>query len=229
MCAVVHGTGGRGGEPGRGTGIERAAGQPVGEALALDQLHAEVTPAVELAHLVDRHDVRMVKAGDRLGLVSEPAQVVVAGPRPGAEHLERDEAVEAALPRLVDDAHAPAAEDPVHFVVAEVAPAARQVGFAGATVTVTVTVVGLGQVVDRRRSRREGGSAPGVRYSAVAADSVCVGGTDGSTVAIGRSGLIRCWKRSCWSKYPARSSARSGCCRRKASLSMAWPASRASK
>ena len=48
---------------------------------AVDQLHAEVVPAVVLADLVDRHDLRVVQVGDRLGLVAEPADFVVARPR----------------------------------------------------------------------------------------------------------------------------------------------------
>ena len=48
--------------------------------------------------------------------------------RAGQDHLEGDEAVEADLPGLVDDAHAAAGDLLQHFVVAEVAQPRRGVG-----------------------------------------------------------------------------------------------------
>ena len=71
----------------------------------------------------------MVEQRDRLGLVLEPAQLGVVGQDAGLDHLEGDGAVEADLPRLVDDAHAAAAQLLLDLVVAEVADggAARQV------------------------------------------------------------------------------------------------------
>ena len=66
--------------------------------------------AVVLADLVDRHDARVVEQGDGLGLVLEPAQLVVVGQDAGLDHLEGDGPVEADLAGLVDDAHAAAAQ-----------------------------------------------------------------------------------------------------------------------
>ena len=77
--------------------------------------------AVVLADLVDRHDAGVVEQGDRLGLVPEPAQLVVAGEHAGPDHLQGDGPVEADLPGLVDDAHAAAAQLAPDLVVAEVA------------------------------------------------------------------------------------------------------------
>ena len=65
------------------------------QAAAVDELHAEVVLAVVLADLVDRHDARVVEQGDGLGLVLEPAQLVVAGQDAGLDHLEGDGPVEA--------------------------------------------------------------------------------------------------------------------------------------
>ena len=86
-----------------------------------DQLHGEELLAVVLADLVDRDDARVIEQGDGLGLVLEPAQLVVAGEQPGLDHLQGDGAVEADLAGLVDDAHAAAAQLPADLVVAEVA------------------------------------------------------------------------------------------------------------
>src|SRR5262249_13668080 len=139
---VMHGASRGRREVRRRLWIERSGGEPVGEALALDELHGEVAPAVVLADLVDRHDMRVVETGDGLGLVAEASEVVVAGPGPCAEHLQRDEAVEGALAGLVDDAHAAAAEDAVDLVVAEVthACAAGEIGATAAIVAVAIAV-----------------------------------------------------------------------------------------
>ena len=77
--------------------------------------------AVVLADLVDRHDAGVVEQRDRLGLVLEPPQLVVAGQDAGPDHLQGDGPVEADLPGPVDDAHAAAAELGLDLVVAEVA------------------------------------------------------------------------------------------------------------
>ena len=60
-------------------GVGGVIGEPLVQARPADQLHAEVALAVVLADLVDRHDVRVVEPGDRLGLVLEPPQLVVGG------------------------------------------------------------------------------------------------------------------------------------------------------
>ena len=52
------------------------------------------------------------KLGDRLGLGAEAGQLLRAGIRAGQDHLQGDDAVQAELPRLVDDAHAAVAQ---HF------------------------------------------------------------------------------------------------------------------
>ena len=66
--------------------------------------------AVLLAGGVDRHDVGVVQLGRRLGLAAEALHRLGRQSQAGGEHLERHLAVERDLPRLVDDAHAAAAE-----------------------------------------------------------------------------------------------------------------------
>ena len=65
---------------------ERPVAQPLGERLALEQLHGDEELAVVLADLVDLADVRMVDAGRRArlapealarGLVARPATDIV--------------------------------------------------------------------------------------------------------------------------------------------------------
>ena len=76
--------------------------------------------AVVFADLEDLHDVRMLQAGDRLGLGAEAGHVPFAGVFTGQDHLQGHEAVELALPGLVDDAHTAAAQFLQQFVVADV-------------------------------------------------------------------------------------------------------------
>ena len=65
--------------------------------------------------------LRMVEIGRGLGLDVEPPDVGVGGEPAGKDHLQRDEAVQADLPGLVDDAHAAAGDLAHHLVIAEVA------------------------------------------------------------------------------------------------------------
>ena len=98
-----------------------AAGRrrPLRQALALDEPHAEVMLPVVLADLVDRHDAGMVEVGGGLGLGVEPLDVGVVGELAGEDHLEGHGAVQADLPRLVDDPHAAAGDLAEQLVVAE--------------------------------------------------------------------------------------------------------------
>ena len=77
--------------------------------------------AVVLADLVDGHDVRVVEVGRRLRLGAEALHVGRRRQLAGQDHLEGDDAVQAHLPRLVDDAHAAAGDLLQQLVVAEVA------------------------------------------------------------------------------------------------------------
>ena len=123
LVGMVHRSRHRGQQPRRLVLPVKKLAQPAGQAGSLDPLHAEIVVAVVLAHLVHRHDVRMVELRDRLGLVAEPAQVLLAREPSRADHLERHDAIEAALACLEDDSHSPLTEGSEQLVVAEVADA----------------------------------------------------------------------------------------------------------
>ena len=91
------------------------------ERLARDVLHAQVRLPVDRADLVDGDDVRVLEPGGGLGLGAEPGAVGVGRQVRLADHLQRDDPVEALLPGLVDDAHAAAAEFLEQLEVAELA------------------------------------------------------------------------------------------------------------
>ena len=109
----------------RGQGLDqprrRRGGQGVpsrreAEAPALDVLQLDVRPPLEVADGVDLHDVRVLEPGDDLRLGQEPFDRVRPGILAGQDHLQGDHAVQPELARLVDDAHAPAAELPEDLV-----------------------------------------------------------------------------------------------------------------
>ncbi len=122
-CGVVDRDGHRRHQPGGASRVGDVVLQSLVEALPGDQLHAEIVLVLELADLEDRHDVGVVEPGDGLGLVLEPADLVGGGEPGGLDHLQSHRAVEAELPGLVDDPHAPFAQDALQLVVAEVADA----------------------------------------------------------------------------------------------------------
>ena len=74
-----------------------------------------------LADLEDRHDRRMVEVGGGLCLGVEALDVGVIRELTGQDHLQRDLAIEASLPRLEINAHAAAGELADNLIVAEVA------------------------------------------------------------------------------------------------------------
>ena len=63
-----------------------------------------------LADLVDLHDVGVLQSGDRLRLDAEPLPLRGAGISAAQDHFQGDDAVEADLPGLVNDAHAAAVQ-----------------------------------------------------------------------------------------------------------------------
>ncbi len=97
-------------EVGGDGGRLRLAGDAPGETAALDEFQREIRQAVVFADLVNLHDVRVAQPGDGAGLAVEARQLRLVSVGAGENHLERDQAVEGQLPRLVDDAHAAAAD-----------------------------------------------------------------------------------------------------------------------
>ena len=77
------------------------------EGRALDELGDEQGAAVLLAHLVEGDDAGMVEARRRLRLAQHAA---AAGSAAGVDRLDRDRALQAAVPGLVDGAEAAAAD-----------------------------------------------------------------------------------------------------------------------
>ncbi len=82
---------------------QAAAPQPRGERLPFDELHREEDPTAVGAELVDRHDVRMGQARQRLRLPDEAVARVFVRGRP--QELEGNLASEAGVVGAIDDPH----------------------------------------------------------------------------------------------------------------------------
>ena len=95
----------------------RIARQPFVEDAALEQLERDVRQAARLADVVDLDDVGMAQPRDRLGLDPEAEEMVGSRLAPPTDHLQGDQAVQPAVPRLVHDTH-PALAQPLEDVVA---------------------------------------------------------------------------------------------------------------
>ena len=105
-------------------GFSRGEG-PIGEPLRqrgpFDQLHAEEWSAFDLSDLIQRHDVRVMKLRRRFRLRTESCEVHRRRQVTAQHHLQRDDPVEALVPRFVHDPHAAASEFRQQLVVAAVA------------------------------------------------------------------------------------------------------------
>ena len=113
----IDGPGQRGHELRPGTAGLGGARQSIIEIAAFEQLQGDERQAVHFTDVIDLQDVRMPEPGDRLGLDAEACQVIHPHLAPADDHLEGDESIQAQLPGLVNDAHAPLAELP-HDLVA---------------------------------------------------------------------------------------------------------------
>ena len=99
--------------------IERALrAQELAKVGALHEAHDEVEAAVELARVVNRHDVRVLERHRELRLAREAlAEAFVRGEL-GGHQLQRHDTLEAKVARAVDDAH-PALPDELLRAIAE--------------------------------------------------------------------------------------------------------------
>ena len=100
-------------------GRQRPRRQPRGERLAFEILHHQEVGVTLLADVMERADVRMVQAGDRLRLTLEAlSEIRIVGDM-RREHLDGDGALEPRVGGLVDLAHAAGADEGRDVVAAE--------------------------------------------------------------------------------------------------------------
>ena len=91
------------------------------QAHPIHKLHQQVIQAVGLAEVIDGDDVGMVEPGQRLRLAREPLGEARVFLLLASQDLQRHEAVEPRLARLIDHAHAAAAQAFQDFQLREMA------------------------------------------------------------------------------------------------------------
>ena len=75
---VMDGAGHRRREPRRRARVAAKTLDLCSQVAPVHELHAEIMMAVVLAHLVNRHDIRVIEVSGRLGFEPEPLQIVRA-------------------------------------------------------------------------------------------------------------------------------------------------------
>ncbi len=98
---------------------ERPLGDPAGQGRAMHELHAEVRLTFMVADFVDRHNVRMLKAGRRFGFSAESGQFGRRGELPTQNHFHGDGPIQADLPGFKHDSHAAAPQLATQFIIAD--------------------------------------------------------------------------------------------------------------
>jgi hypothetical protein len=98
-------------------GRKRFAADGMLQRLSLEHLHRDEELPLVLADFVNRADVRMVEGRCRAGFATEALHGRVILSKPFGKELERDVPAEAQVFRLVDDAHASAAQLAEHPIV----------------------------------------------------------------------------------------------------------------
>ena len=107
-------------QTGRVTSRKRPAGNSRRQALPLDVAHREIVLPFVLAHLLNRHDPRVIQIRCRLRFGVEPFHILLARQLTGQDHLQSDDPVQAGLPGAVDHAHRATGNFLQQLVVAEV-------------------------------------------------------------------------------------------------------------
>ena len=155
-------------------------GDQFGQAAAIDKLHRKIILPLNLPHVVDVDDVRVMEPGGGFRLALEAADHLGRGEVAGQDHFHGDRAIEPFLPGLVDHAHSTAAdfaEQPVRAKVPRqlAQPRHRAVGVAA----------------ERRRLRAGGASTSSASMQSSAdASSGC------SRKIVARSGRSPAWSRA---------------------------------
>jgi len=100
-------------------GSERFVPDQLRQVLPVHIFHREVMLAGGTTDFEDRNDIRMFEAGGRLGFDAEALDERITGQFAKEEQLDRDDAVQVFLPRLIDNSHSAACDLFDQLVVAQ--------------------------------------------------------------------------------------------------------------
>ncbi len=84
---------------------DRSTRGPLGEILALDELHHEGLDAVAVFQSVDGRDVRMIQGGEDFGFALKPSEPIVVSSERGWQNLDRDLTLQLRVGRAIHLAH----------------------------------------------------------------------------------------------------------------------------
>src|SRR5262249_2471730 len=87
---------------------------------ALDEIHAEVAATIALPDFMNGNDEWMIEAGSGFRFSPKALQMRLSSPRSQANYFERDNAIEAFLPRSINYALTTTTDFFQQFVVAKV-------------------------------------------------------------------------------------------------------------
>ena len=102
------------------TNRQSPAREPLSQRFALDEFGDDERAAVEIAEIVNHHDVRMIERGHGTGLEVKPAQAISVDA--ARQQFERNVALEVRIVRLVDLPHATGAQPRDDAIVGERPP-----------------------------------------------------------------------------------------------------------
>ena len=105
---------------------QRSALETLAHGFAFDEFRDQESCGVVIADLVDRQDVGMIERRCGPGLVKKAAEAFRIGAELAAQDLERHRPPERGIERLVDLAHATAAEETLHLIAADGGPRAQR-------------------------------------------------------------------------------------------------------
>jgi hypothetical protein len=106
----------------RAFGLQRAGSQERVQVDAVDEPHGDVEASVDLADVVDRHDVRVVESRGDAGFAAEPLVEVGVLGVVGKQHLQRHHAVDCGVVGAPHLAHPATAQQINQLVAAEWRP-----------------------------------------------------------------------------------------------------------
>ncbi len=119
LMRVMNGSGNLLHQFDRLTRWQRASGQSFAKTSPRHEAHRVVATARVLANFVNWHNPRVIEIRRGLGFGAKPLDFLRRGQLPRQNHLQRDAAIQADLPRLVDSSHPASADLFQQFVISQ--------------------------------------------------------------------------------------------------------------